>query len=643
MKTKFNHCLTALRSKKGCTQTWMAEQLGISRSTYSNYEAGKRAPDFETLERIADVLECSIDELFGRNNNSGTAVFKEEKAPYCITPRISGKKMTQKLGIGVQDFRKLREWNSYYVDKTGMIREFLESNMEVTLITRPRRFGKTLNMSMIAEFFDCTKESRGLFEGTYIGQTEAMRECNQHPVIFLSFLNAKGESEKELLGRVCDVLALEYERYWAILHDNRTDPFRREKIDKIYAALTNHIMNETEKEMVSFAIAELCRTLQEYYNDKVFLFIDEYDTPFISASVNGYYKEVRGFLSALFSSALKGNTALDKAVLTGIQRIAKGNIFSGLNNISVCTVNDPEYAQYFGFTEDETEELLSYYGMELTEAVRRMYDGYLFGEIHMYNPWSVIFYASRKKLHPYWVNTGENSIIEHAMDLCGDDFHREYKKLLEQGSVSVMVELDTSFFEKPGKAALWGMLINAGMVTVGEEIRKNLCIVRIPNEEVSEAFQRLTAHCLRVEYDDMADLVNYLRTGDMEEFVYRYQKVILTLPSYHDLKDENSYHMMMLGMCACLYGEYEIKSNRESGEGRSDIILRALRDEEPNIILEFKYTKDHNQNLEKLAQDALNQIRNKKYDAEMKGPICYIGLAHCGKKAKVVWLNTGQN
>lgn len=640
MNTKFSHCLMALRRGKGYTQTWMAAQLGISRSTYSNYEAGKRAPDFETLERIADVLACSVDELFGRNNS--IAIIREEKAPYCITSGLPGKKKAQKLGIGVQDFRKLREWNSYYVDKTRMIEEFLESNMEVTLITRPRRFGKTLNMSMLAEFFDCTKESRELFDGTYIGQSETMQQCNQHPVVFLSFLNAKGENEKELLGRVCDVISLEYERYWSILHDSRIEPLRKEKIDKIYAALTNHAVNGIEKNMESTAIAELCRALQEYYKDKVFLIIDEYDTPFISASVNGYYKEVRGFLSVLLSSALKGNTALDKAVLTGIQRIAKENIFSGLNNISVCTVNDPEYAQYFGFTEDETEELLSYYGIELTEEVRRMYDGYEFGGIHMYNPWSVIFYASRKKLHSYWVNTGENSIIEHAMDLCGGDFHREYKKLLEQGKVAVMVELDTSFFEKPGKAALWGMLINAGMVTVMEEIRKNYCMVRIPNEEVSEAFQRLTAHCLRVKYDDMADLISYLRTGDMEEFAYRYQKVILTLPSYHDLKDENSYHMMMLGMCSCLYGEYEIKSNRESGEGRSDIILRALRDEDPNIILEFKYTKDGNQDLIKLAQDGLKQIRAKKYDVEMKGRVCYIGLAHCGKKTEVVWEDSGQ-
>lgn len=637
MKTRFHEQITRLRKEKEYTQAYMAEQLGISRSTYSNYEAGKRSPDYESLEAVADILECSLDELFGREAYSRASYVREDTVKYGGLYKGSGQK---KLGIGVGDFRKLREWNSYYVDKTGMIEEFLESNVEVTLITRPRRFGKTLNMSMLAEFFDCTRNSEKLFEETYISQTAAIQLRGQYPVVFMSFLNAKGNTKEELLIRIYDVLLSEYERYWEVLHHKRLSDVQREKMERICSVLVSKDISEDGQSAAMLAAAELCRILESYYKKKVYLLIDEYDTPFISANVGGYYNEVRSFLSVLFSSALKGNSALEKAMLTGIQRAAKENIFSGLNNISVCTVGNREYAEYFGFTEEETRELLAYYGMELTQAVKEMYDGYLFGHTEVYNPWSVTCYASRRELESYWVNTSENSMIEQAMDACGESFQKEYEKLLELGKSTVLTELENSFYEKPGKAALWGMLINAGMVTIRERADRNYYIVSIPNKEVGEAFQKLTAHSLRVEHDDMLDMTYYLKRGELEEFVSRYQRILMELPSYHDLKDENSYHMMMLGMCAYLYGEYEVKSNRESGSGRSDLILCSLNEKYFHVVLEFKYAKDAETDLSELAQSALEQIKDKKYAAEIKGQIYYIGLAHCGKKAEAAWERT---
>lgn len=640
MKTKFYESLRQLRTDRGYTQSQMADALRISRPTYSNYESGKRSPDLGTLEEISMVLNCSLDELFGRSIYS---MVREESMPYSVKkkPTYSGnrqrKNKEMKLGIGIQDFRKLRERNSYYVDKTVLIQEFLESDIDVTLITRPRRFGKTLNMSMLAEFLDYRKNSKDIFSGTKISQTEYIYEQNQHPVVFLSFLNAKGDTEEELLMRIYDVIQTEYERHWDVLNNQELPDYRRQKAKNIYMSLRPAKSAIEVKDTVVMAITELCQILKEYYGKSVYLLIDEYDTPFISANSGGYYGQVRNFLSIMFGSALKGNTSLEKALLTGIQRVAKENIFSGLNNIAVCTVKDPEYAEYFGFTASETRELLNYYGLELTDDVRRMYDGYLFGNVEFYNPWAVTFYASRKELEAYWVNTSENSIIEQAMDRCGERFQREYEKLLEQGQTIVHIELDNFFYEQPETAALWGMLVNAGMVTITEKIEDDYYRIRIPNEEVSKAFQRLTAHNLQVEHSCMVSMIQSLKRGALEEFAEEYRRIILKLPSYHDLKDENSYHMMMLGMCAYLYGEYEVQSNRESGQGRSDIMLKPLKASRPGIILEFKYTKDHERDLYGLAKEALGQIQEKEYGAAMEGERYYVGLAHCGKHVEVVW------
>lgn len=640
MKTKFHKYLSLFRKELGYTQAQMAEKLNIPRSTYTNYETGNRSPDLEMLERISEVLNCSLDELFGRAPVSASAVIQEEQAPYTVNPPKPQTARRKKLAIGMQDFRHMREKDAYYVDKTHMIEEFLESEYQITLITRPRRFGKTLNMSMLAEFLDCTKQSREIFAETKVEDSYVMREINEHPVLFVSFLDVKGDTADVMLYQLGRVLRNEYKRYSSILSDGTLTNMQKQEFDNIYECLWHEKDAEELGKCISSSIVTLCDTLELYYQKKVYLLIDEYDTPFIAANAGGYYNDVRSILARMLSSSLKGNPSLEKAMLTGILRVAKENIFSGLNNLAVCTVKDSDYSDCFGFTEDETKAVLLNYGVPFTEEIKKMYDGYLFGSTEVYNPWSVACYAVRKELEPYWVNTSENSILKDALAQRGESFAKMYRKLIETGSICADVELTAAYYEQPDDASLWGLLINAGMVTIQKILDENFYQLRIPNYEVRKAFQDLTAFYLKLEEGHITAMLRNLRTESMEEFSEDYQAILLVLPSYYDLKDENSYHMMMLGMCAFMYRHYDVKSNRESGTGRGDILLYAKNPELSNMILEFKYTKDESQNLEELAYEAIEQVKEKKYDAGMNGQVYCIGLAHCGKKAEVRWEKT---
>lgn len=640
MKTKFHEYLTMFRKQKGYTQAQMAEKLKISRSSYTNYEIGNRSPDLDGLERISEILDCSLDELFGKARTGIPSMVCEETTSYKISAPISHKGTVRRLAIGTQDFRKLRERKAYYVDKTLMIEEFLESWYEVTLITRPRRFGKTLNMSMLAEFLDCTKNAGELFAGTKISGSYVMQEMNEHPVIFLSFLNVKGDRAERMLDQLGATIKEEYKRFYEIINDGTLPDAQRNEFNYMYENLWPVKDRKEAEGYFINSITSLCRILESYYGKKVYLLLDEYDTPFISANAKGYYAEVRDVLAEMLSSSLKGNPALERAVLTGIQRVAKENIFSDLNNLIVCTVKDPEYSDCFGFTEEETEALLEYCGVDFTDEVRTMYDGYQFGATEVYNPWSISCYAARKKLEPYWVNTSENSIIKDAFSQRGESFAQKYNELIEKGTTDTEVELLVSYYEEPDDASLWGLLLNAGMVTILEKVEKGTYKLRIPNYEVREAFRELTAFCLKLEEGHISEMLRSLRTEAMEKFAEQYKRILLKLPSYYDLKDENSYHMMMLGICAFMYQYYDVKSNRESGLGRSDILLYAKSKKQPHMILEFKYTKDTAQDLKALAQQAVHQIKEKNYDAEMTGAVYYIGLAHFGKQAEVKWEKT---
>ncbi len=542
--------------------------------------------------------------------------------------------MRKAIPLGVVDYETLKNQNYFFIDKSMMIYDFLMRKSTVTLITRPRRFGKTINISMMSSFFDITKDSKEIFKDTKIVETEYISEMNQYPTIFISFANAKND-KWNVVKEIKLQLRKEYDRY-AHVFEQKMTVFEQNEYESLVQGLMTK--NDGILDNIIDALSFLMERLEKYYHKKVMVFIDEYDTPFIEAHVGGYYEELRGGLSSLLHNALKTSTSLHYAMMTGIQRVAKENIFSDLNNLVVCTVKDPEYSQYFGFTEEETKQTLEYYDLSFNDEVKSMYDGYHFGEHDIYNPWSILNYASRKVLEPYWVNTSSNTMIKKAISSSDEAFERGYEELIRNGKLETTVKMDTSFFEVNNTENLWGLLVNAGYLTLHKtiSIQDSLYIIKIPNQEVQLEFRKLTAYHLKATETDLTVLFNSLKRCKKEDFEDRYRKILLTLPSYHDLKDENSYHMMLLGMCAWLSNEYEVISNREVGKGRCDIILKSKKNQ-ISYILEFKYTNDSSVDLKQLAKSAIDQINSRRYDSELSGTVIRIGLAHYQKNVEIEW------
>lgn len=542
--------------------------------------------------------------------------------------------MRKAIPLGVVDYETLKNQNYFFIDKSMMIYDFLMRKSTVTLITRPRRFGKTINMSMMSSFFDITKDSKEIFKDTKIVETEYISEMNQYPTIFISFANAKND-KWNVVKEIKLQLRKEYDRY-AHVFEQKMTVFEQNEYESLVQGLMTK--NDGLLDNIIDALSFLMERLEKYYHKKVMVFIDEYDTPFIEAHVGGYYEELRAGLSSLLHNALKTSTSLHYAMMTGIQRVGKENIFSDLNNLVVCTVKDPEYSQYFGFTEEETKQTLEYYDLSLNDEVKSMYDGYHFGEHDIYNPWSILNYASRKVLEPYWVNTSSNTMIKKAISYSDEAFERGYEELIRNGELETTVKMDTSFFEVNNTENLWGLLVNAGYLTLHKtiSIQDSLYIIKIPNQEVQLEFRKLTAYHLKATETDLTVLFNSLKRCKIEDFEDRYRKILLTLPSYHDLKDENSYHMMLLGMCAWLSSEYEVISNREVGKGRCDIILKSKKNQ-ISYILEFKYTNDSSVDLKQLAKSAIDQINSRRYDSELSGTVIRIGLAHYQKNVEIEW------
>lgn len=545
----------------------------------------------------------------------------------------------KKIPTGIKSFRKLREENYYFVDKTLMIKDFLERGSEVTLITRPRRFGKTINMSMMSEFFDITKNSKEIFKGTKIMDTPYVSELNQYPTIFISFADAK-ENKETIVKFLKNQFQLEYSRYNYIFKD--MDEYEENDYRIINEGIKNN-QNGTLQD-IEKALIFLMHRLKKYYGKDVVLFIDEYDTPFIEAKTGNFYQEIKGSLATLLRSSLKNSDDLKYAMLTGIQRVAKENIFSDLNNLVVCDVTDQRYASYFGFTNNETQELLEYYGLELNDEVKKMYDGYHIGNQDIYNPWSLLNYADTQKLISFWVNTSANSMIKNALKQADYTFKNQYDKLIKESKLDTYVSMQTSFFEEANNSTLWGLFVNAGYLTVTKEINllKGKYRIEIPNEEVKQEFIKLTEYQLGLSSGTLDTVTESLVNEDQETFLESYQEILM-IPSYHDLEKENSYHMMMLGMCLCLNKDYEIISNREVGKGRDDLILKAKDVKRTSFVLEFKYLKEDKKALEEaldeLSNKAIRQIKENKYDYGLKGKVIYIGLAHHGKNVSVKWEN----
>jgi hypothetical protein len=554
---------------------------------------------------------------------------KSAKISY-TKPRKEAAHMKKLLPIGISSFRKIRESGKYYVDKTLIIHDFIHFDDKVTLITRPRRFGKTLNMTTLREFFDITADSRAIFDGLAIMNTEYANQINSRPVIYLSLKDCHDTTFDSFIFSMNNIVFYEYDKYYPLLKGNVNES--ESHFFNFFMLHEKLLRREADINFLEMSITLLMRVLYNFYKIKPILLIDEYDTPIISGLEYGYHDRAKPFFSAFFGSALKDFDLLHQAMLTGIQRVIKESIFSQLNNVRVYTVVDERYCGYFGLNESETGELLAHYGLELNEPVKQKYNGYIFCKTEIYNPWSVLNYADTGNLESYWINTSTNYLVRKSIAEAGGYFRKHFDKLIACDTVKVAADLGCSFMELKNHATLWGLLINAGYITVLEKIDDAAMNVRIPNGEVRAEFTAIVADMANLSSMELMEMFRYLIEKDMDGFMEIYRELVLACTSYHDVK-ENAYHMLFLGMCITLRDIYKITSNIESGHGRSDIRMESLSPaERPHIIIEFKQGED----TDVLKEAALKQIMEKEYRAGLKGEILCIGIAHNIKKCELV-------
>ena len=516
--------------------------------------------------------------------------------------------MLKGLPIGREDFKEIRENDFYYVDKTKYIEELLLDGTQVKLFCRPRRFGKTLSMSTLRYFFDIKngEENRKLFDGLYISNSPMMSEQGKYPVIFLSFKDVKADSSLEMMENI------------AILMKNLYDKFEyiREKLNQSNLMEFDEIWLKKDNANLRGALLNLCSYLKEYYNQDVILLIDEYDTPMVSAYEHGYYDEIKMFFTTLYGSALKENPALKKAVLTGIMRISKENIFSGLNNVKVNSILEDDFAEYFGITEKEVEKSLIEYGLEeRLPEVQKWYNGYIFGGVRVYNPFSITNFLDRKKIMPYWVNTSSNTLINKVLKEASSSIFEELSKLFQRETINKTIDVYSNFNELKNTEQIWYLLTNAGYLTPVEEIDFGKYSIRIPNEEVHYFFERDFIRNFLGSVDNFDRTLSYLLEGDFDNFTYELENIMLNSVSCFDFNSnskESHYHVFILGMLLGLRRRYYIHSNREGGRGRYDLVVEPMDKRKNGLVIEFKVAKEKEE-LEKASEEALAQIEEKRY------------------------------
>ncbi|BET15875.1 AAA family ATPase [Fusobacterium vincentii] len=540
----------------------------------------------------------------------------------------------KRIGIGVSDFKKIIEENYYYFDKTKFIDEIIQDGAEVKLFTRPRRFGKTLNMSMLKYFFDVEKkeENKKLFKDLYIEKTDSFKEQGQYPVIFLSLKDLKAttweEMEKDIKSTVAS-LFLEYEALYYELGE-----FDKPLFKKI---ATKEVDIENLKEVLKF----LTKILYEKYNKKVVVLIDEYDSPLVSAYINGYYEKVKNFFKTFYSIVLKDNTYLQMGILTGIIRVIKAGIFSDLNNLRTYTILSDVYTDSYGLTEEEVEKSLKDYGIEAEiSKVKYWYDGYKFGNSEVYNPWSILNFLQDKELRAYWVDTSGNDLINDVLKQITKDTIKALERLFDGEGLRQNISGTSDLSKLLNENELWELLLFSGYLTIEEKIDQKNYILRLPNKEVKELFKDSFLERYFGRGNKLSDLMEALIENRINEYEERLQEILLTSVSYNDTKKGNEafYHGLIMGMGLYLEGEYITKSNIESGLGRYDFLIEPKNKSKRAFIMEFKST-DSVEKLEEVSKEALKQIIDKKYDISLKQKgikeITYIGIAFCGKQIKI--------
>ena len=539
----------------------------------------------------------------------------------------------KKIPIGVEDFKRIVTDNYYYIDKTKFIEDLLNDGTEVKLFCRPRRFGKTLNMSTIKYFFNIEKseENRELFNGLYIEKSPYIEEQGKYPVIFISM---KGITSSTWSGAVKSIGEKIFELYNE--YDGKINNILTENENKIFNRFAG---KESEEEELKTSLSFLTKLLYKYYNKKVVVLIDEYDSPIMTAYEKGYYIEMKDFLKAFYGNVLKTNEYLQMGVLTGIIRVAQAGIFSDLNNfISYTTLNN-DYSQSFGLTEKEVENMLKYYQIEYEMSeVKKWYDGYSFGKDEIYNPWSILNFVKNRELKTYWINTSSNFMIRELLQKSGEEGLSTLEKIFNQEEVAIRITDNVRLGNNLSVSEVWELMLYSGYLTLKEKLSDGRYSVRIPNMEIIKFFKDEFLTIIFGEYRVVDELRDALYDKNLRQLDRSIERLILSVMSFHDInkKYENSYHMLLAGFFYALDGYYITKSNVEAGYGRADILLIPKDKNKAGYILELK--RADSSNLEKKAEEALKQIDDKKYYVELERygikDIVKIGYVFDGKKVE---------
>ena len=539
--------------------------------------------------------------------------------------------MKKVIGVGIEDFKKIIEEDCYYFDKTNYIEKLLKDKTEIKLFTRPRRFGKTLNMTTLKYFFDIrnAEENRKLFKNLYIEESEYFKEQGQYPVIFITMKDLKKNTWEQMNFAVKSLISNLYNEFEYI----------REKLNEKDLIEFEKIWFKKEDGDYDNSLRLLSEYLYNYYQKKVVLLIDEYDNPLIVANQNGYYKEAINFYRNLYSSALKTNSNLKMGVLTGIVQVAKEGIFSGLNNVKTYNILGDKFETFFGLSEEEVENALKYFGMTYEiEEVKKWYDGYKFGNAEVYNPWSIINYLSDRGLQAYWVNTSDNALIYDSLKNSTVDVFNNLQTLFEGKEIKKEISPFFTFEELSKFDGIWQLMVYNGYLKVNEKLSNDEYMIKIPNYEIQTFFKKGFIDKFLVSGNYFNPMMDALLDGDIEEFERRLQNIFLVNTSFYDLKGEKVYHSLFLGMLIWLRDKYEVKSNGERGHGRYNAMLIPLDKIKPAYIFEFKVSKTI-KGLTAKAEEALEQIKEKQYDAGLKekgiSKIYKIGIAFKGKNVKV--------
>ena len=539
--------------------------------------------------------------------------------------------MKKGIGVGIEDFRKIIREGCYYFDKTNYIEELLKDKTVIKLFTRPRRFGKTLNMSTLKYFFDIknAEENRKLFKDLYIEKSEYFKEQGQYPVIFITLKDLKKNTWEEMNFEIKELLRNLYDEF-NFIRDTLSISDLRE-FDKIWL--------KEEDANYDSSLLNLTKYLYNYYKKEVVLLIDEYDSPLITANQRGYYKDSINFFRNFLSLALKTNSYLKMGVLTGIVQVAKEGIFSGLNNVRTYNILGDKFETFFGLSEEEVEEALKYFEMTYEiEEVKRWYDGYKFGNSEVYNPWSIINYLADRGLQTYWVNTSDNALIYDNLKNSTVDVFNNLQTLFEGKEIKKEISPFFTFEELSKFDGIWQLMAYNGYLKISEKLSNDEYMLKIPNYEIQTFFKKGFIDKFLVSGNYFNPMMDALLDGNIEEFERRLQNIFLVNTSFYDLKGEKVYHSLFLGMLIWLRDKYEVKSNGERGHGRYDAMLIPLDKVRPAYVFEFKVSKTIKA-LNAQAEEALEQIKEKQYDVGLKDlgitKIYRIGIAFKGKNVKV--------